>query len=152
MEMNYLWVLLTCFIGLFMGVLISFMSKEELKDGRKYFLFSKKVIFVLIIFFLIYFLNVKLIYNLLIAVILLLVLFKFKIKEYITYNLLGIIFYLSSLNESLFKINASLIFIYGLFVGGLFTEKNPRFNLKFIKELFLNYVWFLVLGAMFLFF
>lgn len=150
MEISYFLVLLTCFIGLFAGVLISFLAKEELKDGKKYFIFSKRIFFVLIIFFLIYFLKIILIVNLLVALILIFVLFKFKIKEYITYNLLGIIFYISYLNTDLFKINASLIFVYSIFIGSLFIEENIKQNkLKLIKNLFLNYAWFLVIGVVF---
>jgi len=139
MDLTYLLVLLVCFLGVFIGLLIAFLAKEELKDGKKYFIISKNIIFTLTIFLLLYFLKLHFLSILLVCLILLLVLFKVKIKEWILYSIIGIIFYISSLNSNLFTLNASLIFIYSIFMGSLFMEKNTKlnsFNLiyKLIKE------------------
>lgn len=152
MDLSYLLVLIMCFFSLFIGVLISVFAKEELKDGKKYFVFCRKIIFALIIFALIYFLKISLIINIFITIILLFVLFKFKEREFVLFNFLGIIFYLSSLNTDLFKINAPLIFIYGILTASVFTEENIKLK-KFdlIKKLMLNYIWFLVIGLIFYF-
>lgn len=147
-SLIYFSVLLICFLGILIGVLISYFAREELKDGKKYFILSKNALFALTIFFLIYFLNIELVFNLFISLTLAAILFKFKIKESIVYVLMGLIFYFSSLNEVLFKINASLIFLYGIFAGSLFMEKNIKLSkMGLIKNLFVNYVWFFVLGA-----
>ena len=46
---NYVLVLVVSFIGLFIGNIVSLMSKEELKIGEKWFKILEKLIFVLIL-------------------------------------------------------------------------------------------------------
>ena len=50
--MQYLFSLLIAFLGLPSGLIVGWMAKEELKDGKKYFLFTMHVIAGGIVFFL----------------------------------------------------------------------------------------------------
>lgn len=146
--LTYFFVLLTVFLGLLLGIIISFMAKEELKDGNKYFFLCKNLLFSLILVILFYsFLKINIYWNSLFFIVIFTFLTYIKIKEFITYNLLAIIFYLSSKDIFLFKIQSSLIFIYGIFAGSIFLEKNVELNkLQVTKKIFVNYIWFLIIA------
>lgn len=47
---NYFITLIVVYLGLPIGYLISYFAKEELKDGKKYFIFFKAILFSLIMF------------------------------------------------------------------------------------------------------
>ena len=116
------------YLGLAVGFLIAFMSKEELKF-KKYFILGEAFVLGLIVFFsLVYYLNPYLVC--LIALIVVLVLMKYKSfyeKSYIIYPVLAVLFFISSRYKNLFVVVSSLIFFYGFLVSALgvdFKEKN----------------------------
>lgn len=149
----YFSVLLTVFLGLLVGTIISFMAKEELKDGNKYFFVCKNLLLSFILVILLYnFVKINIYLSSLFFIVIFTFLTYIKVREFITYNLLAIVFYLSSMDIALFKIQSSLIFIYGIFSAGMFLEKNIKLNkLQLTKKIFVSYVWFLIIGAILFF-
>ena len=129
--LNYSLTALICYIGLFVGFFLAIIAKEELKAGKKYFLFLQKIILLLIFVFLLVF--IKLNYILVLLILGLIVVyvaknyFKDKIDDvFYFYIILSIIFYLSSKELNLFIIESSLIFLYGLPTGSLLMRKSKK--------------------------
>lgn len=125
--LNYSLAAIISYLGLFVGFILAITAKEELKAGRKYFIFLQKIILLLIFVFLLIF--VKLNYLLVLLILVFIVIYISKRKKefnelpYI-YIILSIIFYISSKELNLFVIESSLIFLYGLPTGTLLTRKS----------------------------
>lgn len=124
-PLNIILSAIICILGIVFGVLLGIIAKEELKDGRKWFLLMQGVIFVFILFFIFKFYMLNIIYIILISVFVLLVMFFVTDirREIIVYSICAIVFYLSIQNTNLFLIESSLIFLYGLPTGSLVYEK-----------------------------
>jgi hypothetical protein len=127
--LNYSLTALASYIGLFMGFILALIAKEEIKPGKKYFLFLQKAILSAIFIILFIFLDLNYIAILLLLACIIIYITKKK-KEFndtiYTYILLSVIFYLSSRNINLFIIEAPLIFFYGLPTGTLLTTKDKK--------------------------
>ena len=127
--LNYSLTAVIAYLGLFVGFILAIMAKEELKAGKKYFLFLQKIILLLIFVFLLIYIDSNYILVLLLLVFIIIYLLKRKRKfnelPYI-YIILAVIFYLSSKNLDLFVIESSLIFLYGLPTGSLMTTKDKK--------------------------
>lgn len=108
------------FIGILVGILIAKYTKEELKQGKKYFLWIERIS--LIIIFLILLFNFKLSWLVLIG----LVAGYFLPIEYLAFGLAIISF------ENI--IIACLVFIYGLPYGSLINKDKTK---RVLKELIL---------------
>ena len=127
--LNYSLTALASYIGLFMGLILALISKEEIKPGKKYFIFLQKAI--LSVIFIVLFIFLKLNYIVVLLLIACIIIYITKKKKEFndtiyTYILLSAIFYLSSKNINLFIIEASLIFLYGLPTGTLLTTKDKK--------------------------
>lgn len=129
--LNYSLTAVISYLGLFVGFILAIIAKEELKQGKKYFLFLQKVILLLIFIFLLLFIKLNYILILLILVFVLIYILKNYLKKgfnelpYI-YIILSTIFYISSKKLDLFVIESSLIFLYGLPTGTLITKKDKE--------------------------
>ena len=127
--LNYSLTALASYIGLFMGFILALMAKEEIKPGKKYFLFLQNAILSLIFLSLFIFLGLNYIVILLLLACIIIYITKKK-KEFnhtiYTYILFSVIFYISSKNLNLFIIESSLIFLYGLPTGTLLTTKDKK--------------------------
>ncbi|TKJ17721.1 hypothetical protein CEE44_04275 [Candidatus Woesearchaeota archaeon B3_Woes] len=128
--LNYFLISLVVYLGLLIGIILSFMAKEELKDGKRYFILLHNIILGFILFFVLEFFRVNVYLALFLPLVLIVVLFYFNElykKSYITYFLLGIVFYISSKNVNFLLVVSSLILFYGFFIGSLqinFKKKN----------------------------
>jgi len=128
--LNYFLISLVVYLGLLIGIILSFMAKEELKDGRKYFILLHNIILAFVLFFILEFFNVNVFLALFLPLILIVVLFYFNEiykKSYVVYVLFGIVFYFSSKNINLLLIISSLILFYGFLISSLqinFKKKN----------------------------
>ena len=127
--LNYSLAALASYIGSFIGFILALMAKEEIKPGKKYFLFLQNAVLSIVFIVLFIFLGLNYIVILLLLACIIIYITKKK-KEFndtiYTYILLSVIFYLSSKNINLFIIEDSLIFIYGLPTGTLLTTKNKK--------------------------
>lgn len=129
--LNYSLTALVCFVGLFAGFFLAIIAKEELKIGKKYFVFLQKIILLLIFVFLLVFIKLNYILVLLILAFIAVYAaknyFKDKFDEmFYVYIILAVIFYLSSKELNLFIIESSLIFLYGLPSGSLLMRKSKK--------------------------
>ena len=128
--LNYFLISLIVYLGLLIGIVLAFMAREELKDGKRYFILLHNIILGFILFFILEFFRVNTYLALFLPLILIVMLFEFNElykKSYIVYLLLGIVFYISSKNVNLLLIVSSLILFYGFFIGSLqinFKKKN----------------------------
>ena len=144
------------YLGLGCGIGLAYIAKEELNDGRKYFILSQNIILPLIIFSFLYFLKVSLIIDITLLIISFICLYyfnnlkndNFKKNFYYIYLILGIIFFISSKNNNFFIVESSLIFLYGFPTGSLIIDvkKNNFFEilLKTISFIFISIVLFLM--------
>jgi len=147
--LNYSLTAVISYLGLFVGFILALMAKEEMKDGRKYFLFLQKVILLLVFVFLLVFIDLNYILVLLMLAFIVVYLLKRKNKLVYIYILLGVIFHLSSKMLNLFVIESSLIFLYGIPTGSLLMKKDKKETLIGILK---NVWFFLVAMVLFLIF
>ncbi len=140
--LNYFLISLVVYSGLLFGMVVSYLAKEELKDGKRYFVLLHNIVLAFILFFVLEFFRVNVYLALFLPLVLVVVLFYFNEvykKSYMVYLLLGIVFYLSSKNINLLLIVSSLILFYGFLIGSLqvnFKEKN------YLKVLWQNLLFF----------
>jgi hypothetical protein len=134
---------LICFGGLILGIILANITKEELKEGRKYFMGLQNIFFALIIFFLLYFnTNIYLAVVVSFTVLVLLIFLKQPKMSYMAYPLMAIVFYLSSKSTETFIIESSLIFLYGFPTGSLLIDFKKKNHLKII----VNHLIFIVIA------
>jgi hypothetical protein len=124
------------FLGFPIGIFLAFVSPEEMSDGKKYFFLLQNFILVLIIFFLFDFhnLNIFLSIFLTISIFLFVLYSSFKHKIFSLYMLLAFFLAFSRVDDYLFAIVASLIFIFGLPTGSLLAPKKKKFVLSVIMK------------------
>ena len=108
--------------GLLAGVILSYIAHEELSAGKKYFVISYRIIFVLLSITIIYFLSL---YMLLVFLFFALLLLMLDLKKHDTYLLyLHFLFFLAGYFLSGQQlVIAAMIFLYELPVGTLLRTK-----------------------------
>jgi len=131
--LNYVLVAIIAAIGLICGYFIAKIAKEELKEGRKYFIFLKRILLALILFFLLLGFEVYILLSLIVSVLFLFfILYFFKNivkKNVLIYLILALVFFFS-VKTKFFLIISSLIFIYGFPTGSLmFYQKKKEMAL-----------------------
>jgi hypothetical protein len=153
-PLNYFLIGLIVYSGLLVGAVLSFMAKEELKSGRKYFILVHNIIVAFILYFFLEFLNINVYLILLLPLVLVVFLFRYSeiySKSWVIYIILGLIFYLSSKDDSSLLIISSLIFFYGFLVSALhINTKNKNYyltlgNSKRISGVFKNNIFDILL-------
>ncbi|MBW2975511.1 hypothetical protein KY366_07355 [Candidatus Woesearchaeota archaeon] len=128
-TLNYSLTAITAYLGLFAGFILAAIAKEELKQGKRYFIFLQKIILLLVFVFLLAF--IKLDYVLLLVILSFSVICLLRRKKgfnevpYI-YIILSVIFYLASKKPGLFVIESSLMFLYGLPTGSLAAKSGGK--------------------------
>jgi len=136
--LNYALVALIISLGLLSGRIIAGIAKEEIKQGKKYFLILQKILFCTVVFLLMYFNKTNVHYTWIGGLVIFAYLSWFKkIPSYIISAVLGITLYLATLTEN-FLLISSVIFFYGFPAGSLIKNK---------KEIALNIVIFLVVAV-----
>jgi hypothetical protein len=136
-DMNYLLLLFVSSLGLVAGAIISFMAKEELLSGKKYFILLKHLLFLIILF--LFLTNIKhdIAFCAIVSSIAFIVLFvlekrfKFVINSILYYILLAAFAYLSrdSLNKAL---DFSIVFFFGIIAASIKSIKRKDSSL-FLK-------------------
>ncbi len=135
---NYFFASLISYSGLLIGMILISIAPEEQKPLEKYLIFLRKILLSAVFVFLIfYFFNNYASLLISIAYIIFLFFIEHKMtdllkKSIIIYQLLGIIFFLSSRNANLFAIESSLIFLYGLPTASLIYNKRKKNHYRLI--------------------
>jgi len=135
------------FLGFPIGILLSKLSPEEMKTGKKYFHLIQNFILVFILFFIFNYYNINIFLIILTTIIIFSLSFYWEntYKSTIIYIILAIILYLSSKNTQLFAIESSLMFIFGIPTGSSYYKiKKP------LKIILINFI-FVVLATLLLF-
>jgi len=127
-------MLLFAFSGFFFGFLLSFLAPEEIKPGKKYFLFLKEALFLLIsLYAFLTFLYFKFYYFIFLPLIYLSLLFFFIKKQkpflresfnYLFFASLYFLFLVYLNPSSLSLLFLALIFLYGFPAGTLIRAKH----------------------------
>ena len=125
MAFIQLLVPIIAFLGFPIGLFLSFVSPEEMKPGKKYFKLLQNLLLVFILFFVFDYYTIPLAISIILTVAVFLGVFYWqnKHKSIILYLILAVLLYLSSKDTSLFAIESSLIFMYGLPAGSLLKSK-----------------------------
>lgn len=148
--LNYFLISLIVYIGLIAGIVISYMAKEEINPGRRYFVLAHNIILAFILFFILEFIHANVFVTLLLPLAFVVFLFYYTEtykKSPVLYGILGGFFYISSFDINNLIIMSSLIFFYGLLIGALhvdFKEKN------YFKVILKNLLFFICLILFFI--
>lgn len=122
--------LILIFSGLFAGIALAFIAREEARSGAKYFAWIKKIILAMV--FPLFLLLTKFsIASILLAILFVGAFFLWKKRifkfdrDIVHYLLFGILLGISSNNPELFQVEGSLVFLYGMPAGTL-IKKNKN--------------------------
>ncbi len=139
---NYFFASLVSFLGLLVGIVLVKIAPEEQKPLEKNFHFLRKVFLLMALLFLVPYYLYNFFYMAILALIFVFLIFiEYRIsglckKSMLAYPLLGILFFLSSKNTSLFAIESSLIFLHGLPTASLiWKEKEKNYSEVFAYSL-----------------
>ena len=135
MELIQFLVPIIAFLGFPFGLFLSFLSPEEMKPGEKYFRLIQNLLLVFILFFILDYYSSPLIVSIMITTLFFLGVFYWrnKHKSITLYIILAVLLFLSSDNSSLFALESSLIFMYGLPSGSLIKCKKKD-SLKIVAK------------------
>jgi hypothetical protein len=137
---NYLLVPIIAFLGFPIGLFLSFVSPEEMKSGKKYFELIQHLLLVFILFFIFDYYSFQLIISIIITITVFLGVFYWHndYKSIIFYLILAVLLYFSSKNLSLFALESSLIFMYGVPTGSLIKcRKKDSLNIVAKHSIFI---------------
>jgi hypothetical protein len=144
MLLTYFALLAIAFLGLFIGILIGYLTKEELKPGFNYLNWLMFLILaaVIVIFFA---KNWSILFVLLIAA-LMLAFSLSRHRETLYYYSLAVIFFLSWRYNG-FTLLAPLIFLYGLPLGSIYVHNHIKEKKKkMVLGALYKYAGFLING------
>lgn len=141
--LNYSLIALITVLGLAAGAVIGHFAKEELKPGKKYFIFLQKALFTAIIAVIMYVNRANVHYIWIGAAIIFIYLYFFeKINQAFAYALLGLAFFLAADTEMFLPV-ASLVFLYGFPTGSRLIKSRKSIilcTIIFIAIAFLLYI------------
>ncbi len=135
---NYFFVSIISFLGLFIGILLVKIAPEEQRPLRKHFILMKKILLLTIFIFLIFYYYNKLIYLILLIIFFIFLFFveyrnnDLLKKSIVNYFIFGILFFLSSKNNNLFVMESSLILLYGMPTASLIYNKKEKNHYKIV--------------------
>jgi len=122
---SYIIVSLVAFLGLIVGSVLAFVSPEEMKPGRKYFIFMRRTLFVIISAFTLYLLWDS---NLLFFIFgVLFIFFYMKLLDKpVIYLMIGAYIPLSFHLAQYTAVIASLAFLFGMPAGSLYVSGSSK--------------------------
>ncbi|MFH2028839.1 MAG: hypothetical protein ABIJ08_06885, partial [Nanoarchaeota archaeon] len=141
---NFLGSNLTAFVsylGLVVGLIIMHASKEEQKQGKKYFVLVQRVCIMAICSLLFIYLEFSLLVFGIVLLMIVLLFIKKIVQSYFYYPLLGLVFYFSLNTPKLLLMVSVLIFIYGMATSSILID----FKKKNYLEIILRHVSFLII-------
>lgn len=135
--LNYFLISLVVYLGLLAGIIISYMAKEELKPGKRYFILAHNITLAFILYFILEFIkaNVYIVFLLPLAFVVFLFYYTETYKKsYALYPILGGFFFIVSSNNNQLLIMSGLIFFYGFLIGTLQTDFKQKNYLKILGK------------------
>ncbi|MFH1641663.1 MAG: hypothetical protein ABIC04_02075 [Nanoarchaeota archaeon] len=140
--MNIITMIVT-YLGLAVGLIIMKASKEEQKQGIKYFLVAQKAILLLLCIMLLYYLELSFITIITVSAIAIM-----HNKTKYIYPILGFVFYLSLENLNLLLLVSITIFCYGLVSSAILIN----FRKKDYGRILASHATFLIVAAILIFY
>ena len=137
---NYILSAIIASLGIFCGVVLGYIAKEELKPGKKYLILLQYVLIAVMIVLMVYFRFEEEIVFLFVAA-LFFVIYKTRFKKQIMpeiYVLFALIF--SKAPAAAFIVWSSLIFLYGFPTGSLLYMKKNWIKLCLIVSLMFFFI------------
>ncbi|MBU0758592.1 MAG: hypothetical protein KKF44_11090 [Nanoarchaeota archaeon] len=151
----YFSALTISFSGLFVGLMLAHISKEELKIGKLFFQPMQSILLLLAILVCLFSLEIHFILAIILSclMMLLILIFKkrYKVVSPAAYVLLGILSYLASKTGS-FPYLSALSFLYGLPTGSLLAKsmidmKVVRYSVfDLFRHIIRKYSWYLIVA------
>jgi hypothetical protein len=132
------------YLGLVCGIFLVYCNRDEIKQARKYLLFSQKVVIALAILLTAYFFR-PCCGAVFIAIFLAILLFiaRKRIPSWIVYPVLGLFVYFSTKLPEAFLTMLALTFLYGLPAGTLAMFENKYNKKKVMVEIAKNLGFFI---------
>lgn len=149
--LQYFLASLVAYFGLFVGNILIFIAPEELKPGKKVFSFLRMILgmFMFIVLLTFYIDSLPYFFGILGMLVLIFILYwNGWMTVMFEYIFLSLIFFLSFKDQTLFIIEALLIFMFGLPTASLYTRFKQK---KQSLLLSLRYSYFLVLATILFF-
>ena len=120
--MELLNIILTAVIAILgypIGLLVAKLTKEELKPGRKYFIWLNDILLILAAVFIVLLFQLQIYISIIAIILITIIVIRFHPKPLISCPLLALFFILSTKTENIFFIISSIIFVYNLTLAGL---------------------------------
>ncbi|MBU1976248.1 MAG: hypothetical protein KKG59_07640 [Nanoarchaeota archaeon] len=142
--MEFILLLLTLVVGGIAGLIVAHYSNEELKTGKRFFMFIQPLLMLVIMVVVAAYSDIAF------AVVLVLVFLSALLinKEIYNFMLLGVV--LALVNEGLLAIVASIVLLYFLINSALLYQHSMELKEKkipfFTKTLLVKYILFLILA------
>ena len=156
--LNYLLIVVTSFLGLFIGIFVSNSAVEEIKNASKYLKYLNIAIVPLII--LIATFEINKLYSLIFTgiVLIALIVARNKYNDAWTYAGMGALLYVSTISQQTLNV-AVLIFIYGFSIAtinaSMHFKKQINGQIKFsenislVKKILIKYPYYLIVATVF---
>lgn len=142
--LNYSLIALITSLGLILGGFIGYFAKEELKPGKKYFVWLQKIIFTLAIVFLMYANRTNVHYMWAGGLIIFIYLYYYeKMRNAINYAFLAFVFFLASLTGMFLPVSAS-VFLYSFPTGSLIYKNKKEIAVCIISFLVIALILFFI--------
>lgn len=146
--LNYLLVSIAAFSGLWFGAALAFIAPEEMKAGERYFRMMAKALFLIVAVLIALTLKEKPVYIPLTFMVFCIIFGIFCPEKFIrqyTFPLIGIFFYVSSKDASLFPIVAALIFLLSLPKGSVFAKEHTGMRkMRILRKILISHVFFFI--------
>jgi len=138
MEFIYVFIIgsVIAFLGLIGGIIASYSNKQELKPGKKYFVWAQNILFMAIIIATVVYFDLNPILAFVIIALAFLFCFLRNLQKFsfAIYILFGILLFLSSQIKQLFFLDCALIFLYGIPTGTMLQMKKKNIVIDVIKH------------------
>ena len=147
LTLAYIGPALIAFLGLIVGTILAKLSPEEMDTGKTYFPLLQKVILLSLLVFFVHALALPFLFRVPIYVFAIFYAFSMR-SSIILYLFFGFVFFISSDSPTPFLTITSLIFLYGLPTGSLFTLQHTTSIVALYRKLFFHHASFLVIVAL----
>ena len=127
---TYAFATLIALLGFFVGMFLAKMVPEELKSGLEYFVILKKMLLLAIFVLFVNIIEFSFLLKILIYTLIVLLFAMIDLMPFQLYMLLTFLLLLAAPVTSNFFIQVSLVFLYGLPAGTLYSIENMKDSFK----------------------
>ncbi len=126
-SLSYFLALIASYSGIIAGIMISSRVKEELKEGKKYFILFQKGLIIVAASLFLNFLELNLVLRLLAySIIIFSIALKKAINGTFLYCSLALIFFATSKDPNVFFAISTAIFMIGIATGSMMIAEKPN--------------------------